>query len=57
MPETTKKLAFEFTLDDDALLTEAKELLRSTNGKLTNIGVLRIALRRLCSSLRSRKAA
>ena len=42
-----KKLSFGFTPEDDQLLTELKERLKEKYGSLTNIAVIRIALREL----------
>lgn len=42
-----KKLSFGFTPEDDNLLQELKERLKEKYGSLTNIAVIRIALREL----------
>jgi hypothetical protein len=42
-----KKLSFGFTPEDDQLLTKLKDRLKEKYGSLTNIAVIRIALREL----------
>ena len=45
--EKLTKLSFGFTDDDSKLLESLKTDLRGTNGVLSNVGVIRIALRAL----------
>lgn len=42
-----KKLSFGFTPEDDQLLTDLKERLKEKYGSMTNIAVIRVALREL----------
>ena len=43
------KLSFAFTPDDMKILTGLKKVLAPTHGKLTNIAVIRMALRKMAA--------
>jgi len=47
-----KKLSFGFTPEDDQLLTDLKERLKDKYGSMTNIAVIRVALRELARDKR-----
>ena len=44
-----KKLSFEFNAEDEQILEQLKRALEPTHGKLTNIAVIRMALRKLAA--------
>lgn len=44
-----KKLSFQFSTEDEKVLEKIKKTLAPTHGKLTNIAVIRMALRKLAA--------
>lgn len=44
-----KKLSFQFNTEDEKVLEKLKKNLAPTHGKLTNIAVIRMALRKLAA--------